>query len=365
MHAVFLSLILSAAPSGQIAFVSGTEQEDQCVCVLDVASGAIVRVGTGKGDQAPVWSPGGDWLAFTGLHAEGTAIHVVRPDGSDLRALEHAVKWNRYPRWAPGGRGLVYAATDEMDMNTRIIVCDLSTGAETTWGGGLEGLTRPVWPSGIKLLHALRPDQRIDLGDMQTDLAGLDALTAEGVLLAIGLTGEAGKLSTDIFAVTEDRAIPLAVLVPKHVLPSMSEYAEWALEPNSTGSAFAFESNDGGDREIYVLNNRGLADVSNHRAADWNPLWSHDREWIAFESFRGGRRGVWRVYPDTARVYPVATAPDSDNWWPTWSPDGKWIAFVSDRTGNPEIFAVDVADGEVRQLTNQDTNDYAPCWRPE
>ena len=115
------------------------------------------------------------------------------------------------------------------------------------------------------------------------------------------------------------------------------QYAEWHVEPSPDGSGVAFESNDGGDREIFVLTKKGTADVSNHRAADWAPVWSPKGEWLAFESFRDGRRGIYRVFPQTARVLPVAVSNDADNWWPTWSPNGEWLVFVSNRTGDPEL----------------------------
>ena len=85
---------------------------------------------------------------------------------------------------------------------------------------------------------------------------------------------------------------------------------------------------------------------------------------IVFESFRGGRRGVYAVDPDTRRVFPIAAAHDSDNWAPSWSPDGQWIAFVSNRTGDPEIFITDM-HGTVRRITNHVGPDFMPVWNPE
>src|SRR5262249_7098686 len=37
---------------------------------------------------------------------------------------------------------------------------------------------------------------------------------------------------------------------------------------------------------------------------------------------------------------------------PCFSPDGKWLYFSSDRTGIYNIFALELASGELRQVTN-------------
>lgn len=353
--------LITSDPSGQIAFVSGTDPEDRCVCVVDVASGDVERLGTGNCDGAPVWSPDAASLAFETWQEGGMRIHTVRTDGAGSRALAHTYKWNRNPAWSPDGSKLAYTASDNVGMDLRIMVYDLKTGEESQWGGERIGLMRPVWVTGAKLLYGLRPGQMIEWGDSQVDLTALDWLEVGRVLLAIGLQGEPGKLTTDIFVVTPDIALSL----PEMVLPSRGKYAEWAVLPDPSGSSLAFESDDGGDREIFVLSGKGPADVSNHRAADWNPVWSPNGDWIAFESFRSGRRGIYRVYPKTAGVAPVAAAPDTDNWWPSWSPDGEWIAFVSNRTGTPQVFVTDLRGEEARQLTNGPGFSYAPAWRPK
>jgi len=178
----------------------------------------------------------------------------------------------------------------------------------------------------------------------------------ERLLLSVGLTGPKGKYSTDLSLVTPTASARLL---------AQNNYIEWAAEPSPDGRNIVFESNDGGDREVFVASGGAVADVSNHRAADWNPAWSPDGEWIAFESFRDGRRGVYRVHAGTARVSPVAADAISDNSWPSWSPDGKWIAFVSNRTGHPEIFAASPTGDDVQQITNHPGLDLAPAWRPE
>jgi len=359
--AVGLLVAVGGAVEGDIAFVSGTEQEDLCVCVIDGDSGAIIRVGPGQRDGAPVWSPDGTQLAFHTAQKDGMGIFLAKPDGSETSRIAHAYAWNQDPQWSADGACLAYSAVGEKPFTQRVMVYDLATGIESAWGGEKTGLMRPVWMPNMKLLQGLRPDQAIEVDGEQTNLKQLDWLKEARALVAIGATGEIGKQSTDIFIVTSG----MAAALPPWVLPSKGRYFEWAVEPSPEGTSLAFESNDGGDREIFLLTRKGPADISNHRAADWNPVWSPDGDWIAFESFRDGRRGIYRVQADTARVMPVAVSPKADNWWPAWSPNGKQIAFVSNRTGDPEIFITDLAKKETEQVTNHPGPDYAPAWRPK
>jgi len=94
-------------------------------------------------------------------------------------------------------------------------------------------------------------------------------------------------------------------------------------------------------------------------------VWSPDGRWLAFESFRGGRRGVYCAYRDTVRVSAMAVEEDSDCWHPAWSPDGKSFAFVSNRTGDAEIYIADFRSRKTRRLTQHPGLDAAPAWRPE
>lgn len=326
-----LAAVLGFAPSGSIAYVSGVEQEDQCITILDLAANQSKRVGRGRRDQSPVWSADGAWLAFASEEEGKLGVWLVRPDGTELRQVSVAHGWNQWPRWSPDGRRIAYSGGD--GFKAQLMVFDLETGVEEIWAGGQEGILQPVWTS-----------------------------PGELIVLAVSATDEP-SLATRIHFASRARITPL----PPDARCSTGDYVEWGIDVSSgRESKLAFESNDGGDREVFVITRAlGCFDVSNHREADWNPKWSPDSAWLAFESFRSGRRGIYRAYPETVRVFPVAASEEHDNWAPAWSPDGKSIAFVSDRTGDCELYVTDVAGKEVRRLTDRMGPDLEPAWRPE
>ena len=354
MSLLLLTALLAAPPKGQIAYVSGLTDSDRCVYVVDVATRERTRVGPGRGDGAPRWSPDGAWLAFETRTELGVGVYVVAPDGTSGRYLRHAQPINRDPQWSPDGTKLAYSVAAGLDQ--QIAVYTLESDTETLWGGGRTSLMRPRWLARGMALSLLAPEEG--------EASRANVVFGEGMeqsvgLVAVGLTHARGAMSTDLFVVTESETLP----VPARVLASKGHYAEWAAEPGR-GHLLAYESDDGGDREIFVYSRRGVLDLSNHRAADWNPVWAPRNRWLAFESFRDGRRGIYRVHRDTARVFPVAVTANADNWWPSWSPDEAWLVHVSDRSGVPNLFVSEVKGGETIQLTSRATRDGAPAWRP-
>lgn len=349
-------------PEGRIAYVSGPRQSEREVRVLDLATGAVETVCPKGAHLAPTWSPDGAWLAFESLHDDGSGsvVRIVRADGSELQSLRHARSWNRRPAWGPESDRVAYSSSDGDPREEVIQVYDIATGAETVWGGGQGGLVAPVWLGRKSLLVPVLQARMKELGGREYEAWSRVVPDPANTLLCVGMAPEAGRLSSALYVVTPDHALPL----PAVALPSEGAYEEWGIRMSPNGRQVAFETNDGGDREIYVTSHKGAFCVSNHREADWNPVWSPDGNRIAFESFRGGRRGVYLVNPDTARVDPVQAPADADVWGPSWSPDGHWLAVVTNQSGGADI-AVTSREGDVLQVVASDAVDaLAPAWRP-
>ena len=67
----------------------------------------------------PVWSPRGDWIAYTCFNKDGFFIGVIRPDGSAERRVASGYLVES-PSWSPNGREILYC---NQDWNQKEKIC--------------------------------------------------------------------------------------------------------------------------------------------------------------------------------------------------------------------------------------------------
>jgi dipeptidyl aminopeptidase/acylaminoacyl peptidase len=77
------------------------------------------------------------------------------------------------------------------------------------------------------------------------------------------------------------------------------------------------------------------------------------------------RAEICLVLVGDGEVRHLTGAPRVRDSQPRWSPDGKQLAFVSNRSGWQELYLLDVAWGETRQLTSVGANLHDFAWSPE
>ena len=73
----------------------------------DGSGAARISFGSGR-YTSPVWSPAGDFIAFTKQTGNTFHIGIMRPDGSDERLLTTSYL-DDSPTWAPNGRVLMFS----------------------------------------------------------------------------------------------------------------------------------------------------------------------------------------------------------------------------------------------------------------
>jgi Tol biopolymer transport system component len=120
------------------------------IVIVDV-HGRIVRrlTNDGAANGAPVFSPGGERVAFHADYGDHSEIVVIDVDGGNRRAVV-AEGRNWYPDWSPDGRYLLYttarAGDPEGDLDVMAIPID--GGESTVVAGGpdreAEGRWRPL-----------------------------------------------------------------------------------------------------------------------------------------------------------------------------------------------------------------------------
>ncbi len=144
------------------------------------------------------------------------------------------------------------------------------------------------------------------------------------------------------------------------------------------GTMLAFVSERTGNPDVYILE-LGSGEFWSpvpHHLADGKPSWSPDSQRLVFESHRSQEtlpigvkvdtREVMVVYVDGSNLQNLSNDNFQD-WDPHWSPDGKQIAFVSARHSQPGIFLIDVAgDQQPRYVYGGELRDYHDLrWSPD
>ena len=194
-----------------------------------------------------------------------------------------------------------------------------------------------------------------------------------------------------------------------------------AIVPGPSGQ-IVFESSRDGDNEIFAMNSDGTIErqLTHNKANDVFPAWSPDGSTITFSSDRHevNNLDVYSMDADGSNVVQLTNSPGEDRAT-SWTSDGELIVFHSSRdrdathtfdifvmnadgsgetkifqngsaayvcgdsvngrivfnsSGDPvgtnpegdfEIFTMDIAGGDVQQLTFNDVLDSGPKWSPD
>jgi len=93
------------------------------------------------------------------------------------------------------------------------------------------------------------------------------------------------------------------------------------------------------------------------------PRWSPDGKAVALSVWKEGRRDLWLHDPEGQPIRRITadSAIDAD---PVWSADGEWLYFSSDRSGIPNVYAIDIDEEHLYQVTNVVTGAVKPTVHP-
>ncbi|MCZ7573524.1 MAG: DPP IV N-terminal domain-containing protein [Ardenticatenaceae bacterium] len=335
--------------------------------------GAIRRPGAVRGTEPPLDSGPGVQAASV---PRCMSCHQTRGAISQIQQLTDEGR-NLRPAWSPDGQKVAFYSN--RTGNDEIWVADLQTGDQRPLTSDPASDRRPAWsPDGQWLAFDSDRAGNRDIWVVRADGSGLRQVTTspreelfaswspDGQQLAYFSYGE-GTNELWLSAVDGSHPRPLVAKLASEQQQQCSfacHQASW----NQSGEQLAFHSDQGGNRDIWLVNvdGTGLTRVTSGPEQDYFPTWTPDGR-IIFMTERLGTERVWNDVrlinadgtQETTLFSEVAHGGPFD-----WSPDGNRIALHSQLAGNDfNIFVATLGEPPGDQPTAE--TDEAASTAPE
>jgi serine/threonine protein kinase len=377
----------SASPDGRIVAFGSNRDGSPRIWLKQLAGGGEEPLTKGP-DMLPRFSPDGSTLLF--IRDEGGVRSVYRQPligGQAYKLLEDASE----AAWSPDAKRIAFVRPwgREGKRFASIGLADADGSGEQTIFQIQQNLASIRWSPDGRTIAAIansvsgnNPDWRIVLLDVATgepryaDPSGVGhpmfglSWTVEGdLILAISgsLLGDQGDTSGRFVRFDLEKGTVTTLFWSQYLFPIQGlRIGDATVSDIVAPETMVFHQSRvrQGLREI-TLNDPSAAGsgrmLTYTEGRDRQPVYSHDGRRVMFSSNRSGNLDLWTIDPATKQLRQL-TDDAAQDWDPCFSPDGGQIVWSSDRSGHLEIWIANADGSAARQLSNDGADAENPTF---
>jgi tricorn protease len=350
--------------------------------------GAARRLTTGVGNETnPIFSPDGNWIAFTGEYDGNTDVYVIPATGGIPRRLTYHPAPDSAVGWTPDGKQVLFVSgrASETGRTAQLytIAVDgvfptalpLPTGYEGSYSPDASHIAYAPIPHAFQAWKRYRGGQATAIWIANLADSAVEKIPRDGSNdfdpMWIGdtvyfLSDRNGPISLFSYN-TSTKKIDQLIQNQDFDIKSASAGPD-AIVYEQFGSLNLYALASGKTKKVDVTINGDMLEVRKKFDKVGASL-SHS------ELSPTGARAVFEAHGEILTVPAekgdarnLTSTPGVAERDPAWSPDGKWIAYFSDESGEYALHLRDQSGmGEVKKISlgNPPSFFYSPTWSPD
>ena len=350
--------------------------------------GVANRLTTGVGrESGPLFSPDGQWIAFTGEYDGNVDVYVMPASGGEPRRLTYHPGVDQLAGWTPDGKSVLFASgriaetgrtsqlfTMPVDGVNPALV-PLPMAFEGSYSANGSRLAYVPLPRGFGAWKRYRGGMATsiliaDLSDSsiekvpRTDSNDFNPMwVGDKVYFLSDRQGPATIFSYDTATKKVTQALP-------NQGPDIKSAAAGpdAIVYEQFGSLNLYDLKSGKTKKVEVTINGDIASVRPKFEKIGNRILNAGLSPTGARALFEARGEILTVPAEKGDARNLTNTTGVAERDPAWSPDGKWIAYFSDESGEYALHLRQQSGmGEVRKISlgNPSSFFYSPTWSPD
>ena len=348
--------------------------------------GEARQLTTGGHEALPVFSPDGNWIAFTGQYDGNVDVFVMPAEGGEPRRLT----WHPDPDvavgWTPDSKKVLFYSPREAYADIdRLYTVPVEGGwpevlpmwrAEDAWfspdGSRIAYVPNLKWQTSWKRYKGgqTTPIYIVQLSDLKLEKVPRENSNDSHPVwfgdTVYFLSDRSGAVT--LFAYdTKTKAVKQAVENKGLDLKSVSAGPD-ALVYEQFGGIYLFEPKSGKSTKVTIHVSGDLPATRPHYEKVGEKIQNAGISPTGARAVFEARGEILTVPEEKGDVRDLTRTTSVAERDPGWSPDGKWIAYFSEESGEYALHLVDQSGlGAVKKISlgNPPSFFYGPTWSPD